>query len=79
MGEGRRSDMAPRSTAQSGPGLPSPDAMNRHGHALLRYDDGDTRISDGLRLQGTRLLRTMNVVTDELYTDRQLFAYERRA
>ncbi len=53
-------------------------ALNRHGQALLRSDDGDTKISDGLGLRGTRLLRTMNVVTDELYVNRQLLAYERR-
>ena len=60
--------------------------MHRHGccslsllqhAAVLRYDDGDTKISDGLRLKEGRLLRMVNVVTDELYTDRQLVAYQR--
>ena len=60
-------------------GIPrwSEHALNRHGAAVLRYDDGDTKISDGLRLKEGRLLRTVNVVTDELYTDRQLVAYQR--
>ena len=54
-------------------------AQNRYGKAILRYDDGDTKICDSLRLEGARLLRTVNVVTDELYTDRVLIAYEKRS
>ncbi|MBC7501745.1 MAG: hypothetical protein H7315_14820 [Herminiimonas sp.] len=54
-------------------------AQNRCGEAILRYDDGDTKICDSLRLRGDRLLRTVNVVTDELYTDRVLIAYEKRS
>ena len=49
----------------------------RYGKALLRYDDGDTKICDCLRLKGDRLIRTVNVVTDELYTNRVLMAYEK--
>ncbi|WP_028102208.1 hypothetical protein [Pseudoduganella violaceinigra] len=48
-----------------------------YGNAILRYDDGDTKISDFLRMKDGRLLRTVNVVTDELYTDRVLIAYAR--
>ena len=61
-------------------GIPrwSTHALNRYDQAILRYDDGDTKISDTLRLSGERLLRTVNVVTDELYTDRQLIAYLRQ-
>jgi hypothetical protein len=54
-------------------------AQNRYGKAILRYDDGDTKICDSLRLKGDRLLRTVNVVTDELYTNRVLVAYEKRS
>lgn len=54
-------------------------AQNRYGDAILRYDDGDTKICDSLRLKGDRLLRTVNVVTDELYTDRVIIAYEKRS
>lgn len=53
--------------------------QNRYGKALLRYDDGDTKICDSLCLKGDRLLRTVNIVTDELCTDRVLIAYERRS
>lgn len=61
-------------------GIPkwSKHGLNRYGPAALRYDDGDTKISDALRLKEGRLLRTVNVVTDELYTDRQLIAYQRQ-
>jgi hypothetical protein len=53
-------------------------AQNRYGDAILRYDDGDTKICDSLCLKGDRLLRTVNVVTDELYTDRVLIVYAKR-
>jgi hypothetical protein len=49
----------------------------QYGRAVLRYDDGDTKISDRVRTLGDRLIRTVNVVTDELYLDRVLIVYER--
>jgi hypothetical protein len=49
----------------------------RYGRAVLRYDDGDTKISDRIRALGDRLIRTVNVVTDELYLDRVVIVYER--
>lgn len=60
-------------------GIPSwsAHAQNRYGKAMLRYDDGDTKICDSLYLKGDQLLRTVNAVTDELYLDRVLIAYER--
>jgi hypothetical protein len=49
----------------------------RYGLAVLRYDDGDTKISDCVRSSDGRLIRTINVVTDELYLDRIVIVYER--
>jgi|GEM_PF-4391016 len=49
----------------------------RYGLAVLRYDDGDTEISDSVRLVENQLIRTVNVVTDELYLDRIAIVYER--
>jgi hypothetical protein len=51
----------------------------RHGPAVLRYDDGDTKIADGLAIVGAQLLRTVNVVTDELYFTRVVMVYARAA
>ena len=45
--------------------------------ALLRYDDGDTMISEHVMLDRGRLLRCVNVVTDELYLNRVLLVYDR--
>ena len=50
---------------------------SQYGTAILRYDDGDTKISDCVHLLGDHLIRTLNVVTDELYLDRVLFQYRR--
>lgn len=41
----------------------------------LRYDDGDTKISDRIERRDDRLIRTVSVVTDELYLDRTLMVY----
>jgi hypothetical protein len=49
----------------------------RYGEAILRYDDGDTKIADSLRVVEGRLVRTVNVVTDELYLNRVVIIYER--
>jgi hypothetical protein len=49
----------------------------RYAPALLRYDDEDTKVSDALTLAGDRLVRTMNVVTDELYLNRVVLLYAR--
>ena len=51
--------------------------QGRYAPAVLRYDDGDTRIADGLRVVGADLVRTVNVVTDELYLDRVVLVYRR--
>jgi hypothetical protein len=51
----------------------------RYAPALLRYDDGDTKIADQLRFEGHQLVRTVNVVTDELYLDRIVIIYQRSA
>lgn len=43
----------------------------------LRYDDGDTKISDHIYIAGENLVRTINVVTDELYLDRIVVVYKK--
>ncbi len=43
----------------------------------LRYDDGDTKIADSIELQGSQLIRTISVVTDELYLDRVIIVYKK--
>ncbi|MBH8555819.1 hypothetical protein I8751_26425 [Nostocaceae cyanobacterium CENA357] len=43
----------------------------------LRYDDGDTKIADSIEVQGEQLIRTISVVTDELYLDRVIVVYKR--
>ncbi|MEM9449908.1 MAG: hypothetical protein AAGA75_15390 [Cyanobacteria bacterium P01_E01_bin.6] len=43
---------------------------------ILRYDDGDTKICDRLYLSEGKLIRTINVVTDELYLDRIVIVYK---
>jgi hypothetical protein len=43
----------------------------------LRYDDGDTRICDSVRVEGERLVRTICVITDECYGDRVVLVYNR--
>lgn len=42
----------------------------------LRYDDGDTMIAEWLERSDNRLVRTVNVVTDELYLDRIVMVYQ---
>ena len=44
---------------------------------VLRYDDGDTKISDQIYIAGENLVRTINVVTDELYLDRIVIVYKK--
>lgn len=41
----------------------------------IRYDDGDTKICDSLRIVGEDLIRTFSVITDELYTTRVFMRY----
>jgi hypothetical protein len=43
----------------------------------LRYDDGDTKIADSIEVQGSQLIRTISVVTDELYLDRAIIVYKK--
>lgn len=45
--------------------------------ARVRYDDGDTIICDTLDLINGALVRTMSVVTDELYLDRTILIYHK--
>ncbi|HEY2038426.1 MAG TPA: hypothetical protein VGG95_02105 [Edaphobacter sp.] len=49
----------------------------RYGEAVLRYDDGDTKIADSIHFMHEKLIRTINVVTDELYLDRTVLVYQR--
>lgn len=42
----------------------------------LRWDNGDIKVCDSIRLVGNRLLRTICVVTDECYGDRIVLVYE---
>ncbi|MDF5724554.1 MAG: hypothetical protein PUP91_29645 [Rhizonema sp. PD37] len=42
----------------------------------LRYDDSDTKIADSLEVIGEQLIRTVSVVTDELYLDRVIIVYK---
>ncbi|MCE2595823.1 hypothetical protein K6Y31_13505 [Motilimonas cestriensis] len=49
---------------------------NDYGVAL-RYDDGDTIIAEWLECIDNRLVRTVNVVTDELYLDRIVMVYQK--
>ncbi len=46
------------------------------GHRV-RYDDGDTIVCDRAKLVQHRLVRTMSVVTDELYGDRSILIYQK--
>ena len=43
----------------------------------VRYDDGDTKICDFLKLNDNYLVRTVNAITDELYFDRLSILYKR--
>jgi len=44
---------------------------------ILRYDDGDTKISDQIFQHEGNLVRTINVVTDEAYLDRIVIVYNK--
>lgn len=46
-------------------------------NARVRYDDGDTIICDQIERVNDMLVRTMSVVTDELYLDRTILIYQR--
>lgn len=43
----------------------------------VRYDDGDTIICDQIERFNDSLVRTMSVVTDELYLDRTVLIYRK--
>jgi hypothetical protein len=45
--------------------------------ARVRYDDGDTIICDKVEVIDKSLVRTISVVTDELYLDRTMLIYEK--
>jgi hypothetical protein len=44
---------------------------------VLRYDDGDTQVSDILQVAGRSLIRVISVVTDGLYFNRVVASYRR--
>ncbi|WP_435016029.1 hypothetical protein TA3x_003588 [Tundrisphaera sp. TA3] len=46
---------------------------------VLRYDDGDTQVSDILQVAGGSLGRVISVVTDGLYLNRVVTRYRRRS
>ncbi|MEM8781056.1 MAG: hypothetical protein AAGF26_19800 [Cyanobacteria bacterium P01_G01_bin.49] len=41
----------------------------------LRYNDGDTKICDSIEVKNNRLIRTISVVTDDMYFDRVVVVY----
>lgn len=43
----------------------------------VRYDDGDTIICDRIERINDALVRTISVVTDELYLDRTILIYQK--
>jgi hypothetical protein len=43
----------------------------------IRRDDGDTKICDSLRLVEGKLIRTVSVITDELYSTRVIYSYKK--
>jgi hypothetical protein len=43
----------------------------------VRYDDGDTIICDKVEIIDKSLVRTISVITDELYLDRTMLIYEK--
>jgi hypothetical protein len=43
----------------------------------VRYDDGDTIICDKIEIIDKSLVRTISVVTDELYLNRTMLIYEK--
>lgn len=49
----------------------------QYGSAVLRFDDGSTKIADHIKVVGGRLVRTVSVVTDWLYLHRTFMVYER--
>jgi hypothetical protein len=48
-----------------------------HGPALLRLDDGGLKIADRIELMGDTLIRSLSIVTDELYLERIALVYRR--
>ncbi|MDG9669280.1 hypothetical protein ONV78_16175 [Hahella sp. CR1] len=57
--------------------IPSWAAPTNRYSVILRYDDGDTTISDQIYRVDDKLVRTVNVVTDEAYLDRTVIVYSR--
>jgi hypothetical protein len=51
-------------------------SASRNDPGRLRWDDGDTRVCDSVRVLNGRLIRTICVVTDECYGDRVVLVYE---
>lgn len=43
----------------------------------VRYDDGDTIICDNIEVKSGYLIRTISVVTDEMYFDRTTLIYKK--
>ena len=55
-----------------------PDWGNTPDAKKLRYNDGDTKIADTVEVdrKKQRLIRCMNIVTDDLYLDRIILVYK---
>ena len=58
-------------------GVPEWAESNATDSLVLRYDDGDTKVSDNLRLVDNFLVRQISVVTDEIYLERIVLIYSR--
>ena len=58
-------------------GVPDWATPNGKVDSVLRYDDGDTKCCDNLRLLNDKLVRQISVVTDQIYLERILLVYGR--
>ena len=58
-------------------GVPDWATPNSMDASALRYDDGDTKVCDNLRLIDGQLVRQVSVVTDEIYLERMVLVYGR--
>ena len=79
--EGTVREVNGRATVSLHPrGAPTPERPDPEGlRDVLRYDDGDTQVSDILQVVGESLIRAISVVTDGLYFDRVVARYRRRS
>ena len=77
--EGVVRDVHGQSALSLHPGTARAHEGNSQGNlrGVVRYDDGDTVVSDLLRVQDGILVRAISVVTDELYFNRVVARYRR--